>query len=64
MGFCDMRCKHATWPEEGTDGSGSCRTFQAIYCLKKKQLVHKNQVCKDWEEAEEKKPSDGRPPGS
>ena len=51
MQFCDMRCKHATWPEgEGADGSGSCRTFQAVYCLLKKELVHKNQPCKDKEE--------------
>lgn len=48
MPFCDMRCKHATWPtEEGADGSGSCRTFQAVYCLLKQELVHKNQPCGD-----------------
>ena len=36
MEFCDMQCKHATWPkDDAVDGSGSCRTFQALYCKKK-----------------------------
>ncbi len=43
-----MRCAHASWPEEGSvDGSGSCRTFQALYCKKKEQLVYKNHPCLD-----------------
>ena len=46
MKFCDMQCEHAEWPkEEAVDGSGSCRTFQALYCKKKDQLVHKNLPC-------------------
>jgi hypothetical protein len=37
---------HAEWPEDKSlDGSGSCRTFQAIYCKKKKRHVHKNMPC-------------------
>jgi hypothetical protein len=33
-------------PEESAiDGSGSCRTFVALYCTKKKSLVHKNMPC-------------------
>ena len=46
MEFCDLNCEHAQWPEdESLDGSGSCRTFQAIYCKKKKRHVHKNMPC-------------------
>jgi hypothetical protein len=46
--FCDLLCKYAAIPrEEGVDGSGSCRTFIALYCTKKKSLVHKNLPCKD-----------------
>ena len=41
-----MTCRHARWPEEEhLDGSGSCRTFQALYCEKKGCLVHKNAPC-------------------
>jgi hypothetical protein len=48
MEFCDMECKYAAWPkEDSVDGSGSCRTFQALYCREKKQLVFKNQACPD-----------------
>ena len=44
--FCDLLCKYATTAkEEGVDGSGSCRTFVALYCKKKKSLVHKNMPC-------------------
>ena len=60
MSFCDMRCTYATWPEEGADGSGSCGTFQAIYCLLKNELVHKNQLCPDRCEAPQEEPSDQR----
>lgn len=46
MDFCDLKCEHAEWPEdESLDGSGSCRTFQAIYCKKKNRHVHKNMPC-------------------
>ena len=46
MDFCDLNCQYATWPEDETlDGSGSCRTFQAIYCTIKKRHVHKNMPC-------------------
>jgi hypothetical protein len=29
------------------DGAGSCRTFQAVFCEKKKRLVHKNAPCSE-----------------
>jgi len=46
--FCDLLCKYAATPkEEGLDGSGSCRTFIALYCSKKKSLVHKNMPCSE-----------------
>jgi hypothetical protein len=46
MDFCDLRCKFARWPQsEGLDGSGSCRTFQAVFCEKKQCTVHKNAPC-------------------
>jgi hypothetical protein len=46
--FCDLLCKFAEIPkEEGVDGSRSCRTFIALYCRKKKMLVHKNLPCRD-----------------
>ncbi len=46
MKFCDLNCGYAAWPEEDSlDGSGSCRTFQAVYCKKKDQHVHKNMPC-------------------
>ncbi|HOV89535.1 MAG TPA: hypothetical protein PKW07_02360 [Syntrophorhabdaceae bacterium] len=47
LNFCDLLCEHAEVPkEQGLDGSGSCRTFIAIYCNLKKTLVHKNMPCK------------------
>lgn len=46
MEFCDLNCVYATLPEdEGLDGSGSCRTFKALYCTAKKRHVHKNMPC-------------------
>jgi hypothetical protein len=46
MEFCDLKCRYAQWPEkEAMDGSGSCRTFQAIYCRKKERTVPKNAPC-------------------
>jgi len=44
--FCDLMCKYASIPkEDAVDGSGSCRTFVALYCDLKKSLVHKNMPC-------------------
>jgi len=46
MKFCDMTCKYAKWPNnDSIDGSRSCRTYQAIFCTKKKHLVYKNSIC-------------------
>ncbi len=50
MQFCDHHCRFASWPEKDSlDGSGSCMTFQAVYCGKKKKLVHKNMPCPEKE---------------
>ncbi|MCJ7812402.1 hypothetical protein MUP95_03665 [bacterium] len=44
--FCDFRCKHAAFPkDEGIDGSGSCRTFSAVWCEKLQEYVTKNAPC-------------------
>ncbi|OPY70195.1 MAG: hypothetical protein A4E57_00723 [Syntrophorhabdaceae bacterium PtaU1.Bin034] len=44
--FCDLSCRYAEIPKEtGIDGSGSCRTFVAVYCRRRKSLVHKNLPC-------------------
>ena len=44
--FCDLLCKYASVPEDDSlDGAGSCMTFNALYCSKKKRLVYKNQPC-------------------
>jgi hypothetical protein len=44
--FCDLMCKYAKTPKEtAVDGAGSCRTFVALYCSRKKSLVHKNMPC-------------------
>ena len=57
MEFCDLNCRHATWPQkEALDGSGSCRVFQAIHCAKKSRHVHKNMPC---HEKEKRKKGDG-----
>jgi len=46
LNFCDLMCEYAEHPKEtAVDGSGSCRTFVAIYCNLKKSLVHKNMPC-------------------
>ncbi|VBB47866.1 hypothetical protein TRIP_B50661 [uncultured Desulfatiglans sp.] len=48
MFFCDLQCIYACWPKEaGLDGSGSCQTFQAVYCEKKGRHVHKNMPCRE-----------------
>ncbi len=45
-GFCDLMCLYAKTPQEtAIDGSGSCRTFTALYCELKQSLVHKNLPC-------------------
>jgi hypothetical protein len=47
FGFCDLMCAYAETPKEtAVDGSGSCRTFVALYCTIKKSLVHKNMPCR------------------
>lgn len=54
--FCDLYCRHAEFPkEEAVDGSGSCRTFIALYCTLKRTLVAKNKICevKDYREETE-----------
>ena len=46
--FCDLMYIYASMPKEtAIDGSGSCRTFAALYCKKRKSLVHKNMPCKE-----------------
>lgn len=61
MDFCDMTCRHARWPEgEALDGSGSCRTFQALYCSKKRSLVFKNAPCAEKQEKGKTRPLGSR----
>jgi hypothetical protein len=44
--FCDLMCRYAEMPKEAAvDGAGSCRTFAALYCSRKKSLVYKNMPC-------------------
>jgi hypothetical protein len=44
--FCDFRCPQAEFPkEEGVDGSGSCRTFAAVWCRELGQYAVKNAPC-------------------
>ncbi len=44
--FCDLTCRYAEIPKQSAvDGAGSCRTFVALYCTRKKSLVHKNIPC-------------------
>ena len=44
--WCDLSCPHAEFPrEEGLDGSGSCRTFLALYCGHLEEIVTKNAPC-------------------
>jgi hypothetical protein len=46
MKWCDLSCPEASFPKtEAVDGSGSCRTFAALYCAKLNRLVHKNGPC-------------------
>jgi len=56
MEFCDMNCRYAEWPgSDALDGAAGCRTFQAIFCRKKKKVVYKNAPCPD----KEKRPAAG-----
>jgi hypothetical protein len=44
--FCDLRCPQAEFPkQDGVDGSGSCRTFAAIWCRELGQYTTKNAPC-------------------
>lgn len=44
--WCDLHCPFAGFPkEEGVDGSGSCRTFLALWCDHLGELVTKNAPC-------------------
>ena len=44
--FCDLRCEFAEFPSEtAIDGSGTCRTFMALYCKKLEKYVTKNAPC-------------------
>jgi len=46
--FCDLMCVYASMPKEAAvDGAGSCRTFAAIYCKKRRSLGHKNMPCSE-----------------
>ncbi len=44
--WCDYHCEYASFAkDEAIDGSGSCQTFQGIWCKKLKQYVFKNAPC-------------------
>jgi hypothetical protein len=44
--FCDLRCEHADFAKaDDIDGSGSCRTFAAIWCKLLEEHVTKNAPC-------------------
>lgn len=46
--WCDLRCEHADFSkEDALDGSGSCRTFMALWCSKLQKHVTKNSPCED-----------------
>lgn len=47
--YCDFMCKYAEFPEKLCDGAKTCRTFVGVYCKKKKQIVHKNKECNEFE---------------
>lgn len=41
-----MSCRYADFARESAlDGSGSCMTFQALWCRKQKKHVIKNSRC-------------------
>lgn len=44
--FCDLRCEFAEFPKsKDVDGSGTCRTFLALWCLHLNKYVTKNSPC-------------------
>lgn len=44
--FCDLQCEYAAFPEkDAIDGSGTCRTFLALWCKKLNKYVTKNAPC-------------------
>jgi len=44
--FCDLRCEYADFArEDALDGSGSCRTFIALWCKQLQKHVTKNAPC-------------------
>jgi hypothetical protein len=44
--FCDLRCEQAEFPKEkAIDGSGTCRTFMALWCKQLNKYVTKNSPC-------------------
>ncbi|MFC1513541.1 hypothetical protein ACFL5P_00875 [candidate division KSB1 bacterium] len=44
--WCDLKCEYASFPDEkAVDGSGSCRTFSALYCSILERYVQKNAPC-------------------
>ncbi len=48
VNFCDLDCVYAKFPgSDSVDGSRSCRTFVALYCQRRKKLVHKNLPCNE-----------------
>lgn len=63
MRFCDLNCPEAEFPDtDKVDGSGSCRTFAALYCRKLGRLVHKNGPCQaPLDEAGRSDPGSGAP---
>lgn len=45
--FCDFKCEHASFPQDkDIDGSGSCRTFSAVWCELLQEYVTKNAPCR------------------
>ncbi|MDM7925033.1 MAG: hypothetical protein QUS35_03350 [bacterium] len=44
--FCDFHCPRAEFPKErAVDGSDSCRTFAAVWCLELQAYTTKNAPC-------------------
>ena len=44
--FCDLRCEMADFAKDtAIDGSGSCRTFMALWCKQLEKYVTKNAPC-------------------
>ncbi len=56
--WCDFQCENASFAkDEAIDGSGSCRTFQAVWCEKLNKYVHKNSPCAANAEEQKNEPS-------